>query len=80
MDSGQLFLCLALSAETSDFIADGIEDWWLTRRAAHRGVRKIVVDLDNGPNIQSHRQFVLPKVYSHEAKWNSCQVVTWGCW
>jgi len=55
VDSGQLFLSLGQSAETSDFIADGIEDWWLTRREAHRGVRKIVIDLDNGPNVQSHR-------------------------
>ena len=55
VDSGQLFLSLGQSAETSDFIADGIEDWWLTRREAHRGIRKIVIDLDNGPNVQSHR-------------------------
>ena len=71
VDSGQLFLSLGLSAETSDFIADGIEDWWLTRRAAHGRVRKIVIDLDNGPNVQSHRQFALPKVCSHQAQWNS---------
>ena len=55
VDSGQLFLSLGRSVETSDFIADGIEDWWLARHAAHRGVRKIVIDLDNGPNVQSHR-------------------------
>ena len=40
VDSGQLFLSLGLNVETSDFIADGIEDWWLARHAAHRGVRK----------------------------------------
>ena len=55
MDSGQLFLSLGQSAETSDFIADSIEDGWPTRREAHLGVRKIVIDLDNGPNVQSHR-------------------------
>jgi hypothetical protein len=55
VDSGQLFLSLGLSLETSDFIADGLEDWWLERRAAHTGVRKIVIELDNGPEVQSHR-------------------------
>jgi hypothetical protein len=55
VDSGQLFLSLGLSLETSDFIADGLEDWWLERRAAHAGVRKIVIELDNGPEVQSHR-------------------------
>jgi hypothetical protein len=55
VDSGQLFLSLGLSRETSDFIADGLEDWWHERRAAHAGVRKIVIELDNGPEVQSHR-------------------------
>jgi hypothetical protein len=43
------------SRETSDFIADGLEQWWAERQAAHPGVRRLHVELDNGPEVASNR-------------------------
>jgi hypothetical protein len=37
------------SRETSDFLADGLERWWAERKAAHPGVTRLHVELDNGP-------------------------------
>ena len=43
------------SKETSDFIADGLERWWSERRTVHIGVKRLQIELDNGPEIGSSR-------------------------
>jgi hypothetical protein len=43
------------SRETSDFIADGLDQWWTERQAAHRGVKRLHIELDNGPELASCR-------------------------
>ena len=43
------------SKETSDFIADGLEQWWAERRATYAGVRRLQIELDNGPEVGSSR-------------------------
>lgn len=43
------------SKETSDFIADGLERWWVERKILHPGVRRLHIELDNGPEIASSR-------------------------
>lgn len=43
------------SKETSDFIADGLELWWAERKALHLGVKRLHIELDNGPEIASSR-------------------------
>jgi transposase len=43
------------SKETSDFIADGLELWWTERKSLHPGVKRIHIELDNGPEIASSR-------------------------
>ena len=43
------------SNETSDFIADGLEQWWGERKAAHAGVTRLQIELDNGPEVGSAR-------------------------
>ncbi len=55
MVSGQLFFNFGTSRETSDFLADTLESWWETRKSTHPQVRKLVIELDNGPELQSHR-------------------------
>jgi hypothetical protein len=48
------------SKVTSDFIADVIADWWDRNRERWRGKKKLVLDLDNGPENHSRRsQFLL---------------------
>ena len=47
------------SNETSDFIADGLELWWEVNKERHNHIKKLVINLDNGPHINSHRtQFI----------------------
>jgi len=47
------------SLETSDFIVDGLEHWWRYRKKNYHGVTSLQIELDNGPEIESHRtQFI----------------------
>jgi hypothetical protein len=55
VDSGQLNIVFGTSRDTSDFVADAIEVWWTNRHEAYDGVRRLQIDLDNGPEIASSR-------------------------
>lgn len=55
VDTQQLNLIFGTSRDTSDFVADCLELWWTNRQAAHSGVRRLLIDLDNGPEIGSSR-------------------------
>ncbi len=58
--SNALDLTFTRGKVTSDFIADVIEGWWQRHRGRLSGKRRLVVDLDNGPEDQSRRsQFLL---------------------
>ena len=43
------------SKDTSDFVADGLNQWWNERKTAHPGVKRLHIELDNGPEIGSSR-------------------------
>jgi hypothetical protein len=51
----QLNVIFGTSRDTSDFVADALEVWWSHRRTAYPGVRRLLIDLDNGPEIASSR-------------------------
>jgi hypothetical protein len=53
--SAQLNIVFGTSRDTSDFVADCLELWWANRRAIHPDVRRLLIDLDNGPEIASSR-------------------------
>lgn len=55
VDAGQLNLIFGTSRDTSDFVADCLEQWWAERRAAYLRIRRLQIDLDNGPEIGSSR-------------------------
>jgi hypothetical protein len=55
VDTQQLNLVFGTSRDTSDFVADCLELWWTNRQAVHPGVRRLLIDLDNGPEIGSSR-------------------------
>jgi hypothetical protein len=60
----QLWVGFGQSRETSDFIADGLEAWWRQREALYPEVRRLHIELDNGPEINSSRtQFMKRMVY-----------------
>jgi len=47
------------SLETSDFIVDGLSYWWRYNKRRYSNITMLQIDLDNGPEIESHRtQFV----------------------
>jgi hypothetical protein len=53
--SDQLNVIFGTSRDTSDFVADCLEWWWINRRVAYPGVRRLLINLDNGPEIASSR-------------------------
>jgi len=55
VDARQLNVIFGTSRDTSDFVADCLELWWSQRQAAYPGVRRLVIDLDNGPEVASSR-------------------------
>jgi hypothetical protein len=55
VDSNQLNIVFGTSRDTSDFVADCLELWWTKRQSVHLGVRRLLIDLDNGPEIASSR-------------------------
>jgi Rhodopirellula transposase DDE domain len=55
VDTDQLNLVFGMSRDTSDFVADCLELWWTNRQAAHPDVSRLLIDLDNGPEIASSR-------------------------
>ena len=59
MSSGTLTILFGTSPETSDFIADCLEQWWTTNGDRFSHLRELVINLDNGPGNSSFRtQFI----------------------
>lgn len=55
----QLSIYFGQSAETSDFIVDCLQIWWQRHQSDYPDIEEWVIDLDNGPAINSHRtQFI----------------------
>jgi hypothetical protein len=52
---GLLTIIFGTSRETSDFIADCLQQWWDTNRKRYAHVRQLVINLDNGPENSSFR-------------------------
>jgi hypothetical protein len=51
----QMNVIFGVSRDTSDFVADCLELWWTNRKAVYPGVRRLLINLDNGPEIASSR-------------------------
>ena len=60
--SGQLTIVFGTSRDTADFVADALEHWWCERKAVHPGIRRLQIDLDNGPEIASSRTQFLKRL------------------
>jgi hypothetical protein len=61
-DSGQLHLVFGSSAKTSDFIVDGLHDWW-NRLAPHeRDFDRLQIKADNGPESNGQRTQFLQRM------------------
>jgi len=55
VDRGQLSIIFGTSRDTSDFVADALELWWSSRGAEYPHVQRLLINLDNGPQIASSR-------------------------
>ena len=52
---GLLPIIFGTSRETSDFLADCLQQWWTLSKNHYRHIRQLVIDLDNGPQNASLR-------------------------
>src|SRR2546426_2067539 len=52
---GLLTIIFGTSRETSDFLVDGLQQWWNLSKDRYRHIRQLVIDLDNGPQNASFR-------------------------
>lgn len=53
--SGLLTIVFGTSYETSDFIVDCLQKWWDDNKVRYAHIREFVINLDNGPDVSSHR-------------------------
>jgi transposase len=57
-----LWLYMARSKVTSDFIVDRLEQWWQEVRLRFLNVKTLVINLDNGPENHSRRTQFLKRI------------------
>ena len=62
LGSGRPFLAFTESCKTSDFIADGLTLWWNSRKVEFEGVKRLTINLDNGPECSAHRSQFLQRM------------------
>ena len=62
MGSGRPFLFFTESCKTSDFMVDGIELWWRENQGRMAGIKRLVINLDNGPECSGHRSQFLRRM------------------
>ena len=53
--AGMLTIIFGTSRETSNFIADCLQQWWDGRKEQYGHIRQLVINLDNGPENSSAR-------------------------
>jgi len=59
MNNQNLDIYMSESAETSDFVVDCLDDWWVRHREQYPEVRTLAIDLDGGMATRSNRtQFI----------------------
>jgi transposase len=63
-----LWLYMARSKITSDFIVDRLEQWWQEVRLRFLGVKALVINLDNGPENHSRRTQFLKRIVEFARK------------
>lgn len=64
-----LWLYMARSKVTSDFIVDRLEQWWQEVRVRFLRVKTLVINLDNGPENHSRRTQFLKRIVEFARKY-----------
>jgi len=60
--SGRSFLFLTGSYKTSDFMVDGLLLWWNERKGDLGDVKRLVINMDNGPECSGRRSQFLQRM------------------
>lgn len=60
-------------SETSDFWCDCLESWWTNVRSRCRGIRRLVIYMDNGPNNSGVRTQFLKRMIAF-ADWSGLEI------
>jgi hypothetical protein len=71
---GVLTILFGTSKETSDFLADGVEQWWHTNQDRFPSIRQLVINLDNGPENSSVRTQFMKRMVEF-AEQNKLEIV-----
>lgn len=62
VSSGRAFLFFSHSNKTSDFMADGLRVWWDQHQQEFSQIKRLVVNMDNGPECNAHRSQFLHRM------------------
>ena len=62
INQSDLSIFFGPSIETSDLIADCLEQWWKSHRHKYPQIKELMINLDNGPSVQSHRTQFLKRL------------------
>jgi transposase len=68
-ETDDLWLYMACSKITSDFIVDRLEQWWQEVRLLYLRVKTLVINLDNGPENHSRRTQFLKRIVEFARKY-----------
>lgn len=60
--SGRAFLFFTSSSKTSDFMADGLMLWWQERKRDSPGLKRLFINMDNGPECGGRRSQFLQRL------------------
>ena len=60
--TGKAFLFYTGSYKTSDFMVDGLQLWWNERKEHLPAVKRLVINVDNGPECSGHRSQFLQRM------------------
>lgn len=73
-----LFLYFTHSPLTSDFIVDGLEDWWRRVRRRFRTVDTLLLNQDHGPENNSRRTQFMKRLVDFGRRYDLRFARVWG--
>jgi hypothetical protein len=60
--TGRSFLFFTDNFKTSDFIVDGIDCWWISVASMYTSIKRLVINMDNGPECNGRRTRFLQRL------------------
>lgn len=67
--TGSFTIIFGSSYETSDFIVDALEKWYLSKKTEIEHVKTLAINLDNGPQASSNRTQFLKRITEFSTKY-----------